>query len=216
MATDTIALREGTTRYTRSQSERLAGVCGILAGIAGFGYAIAFIVLKSTLLSGLFLLSSGLLTSMLMAGVYTRIRTADDGLAIWALLLSVVGALGAAIHGGYDLANSIHLPAGFNPDLPNPIDPRGLLTFGISGIATLAVARLIRQEGSLPRNLIPIGYALSILLILLYLGRLIVLDPTNMAIVIPALLTGFIVSPLWSIRLGSALLNGTKRLQPST
>ncbi|MDP9243568.1 MAG: hypothetical protein M3O77_00615 [Chloroflexota bacterium] len=56
-------------------------------------------------------------------------------LAFWALALGLAGALGAALHGGYDLANAINPPAS-DPiaNLPSPIDPRGLLTFGVSGL----------------------------------------------------------------------------------
>jgi hypothetical protein len=50
-----------------------------------------------------------------------------------------VAALGAAIHGGYDLANLINLPASAAalPDLPSQVDPRGLLTFGVMGLGLL-------------------------------------------------------------------------------
>ena len=44
------------------------------------------------------------------------------------------------------------------------------------------------------------------LMIILYLGRLIVLQSTSLVIVIPALLEGFIVNPLWYIWLGFMFL----------
>ena len=51
-----------------------------------------------------------------------------------------------------------------------------------------------------------LGYVSAILMILLYLGRLIILQATSLAIVIPALLEGFIVNPLWYIWLGLTLM----------
>jgi hypothetical protein len=45
-----------------------------------------------------------------------------------------------------------------------------------------------------------------VLLVLLYLGRLLILDPANLLIVIPALLTGFLLNPLWYAWLGAWLL----------
>jgi hypothetical protein len=42
----------------------------------------------------------------------------------------------------------------------------------------------------------------------LYLGRLIVLDPTSPVILVPALLNGFLVNPALYIWLGLALLRG--------
>jgi hypothetical protein len=43
-------------------------------------------------------------------------------------------------------------------------------------------------------------------MVVLYLGRLIILEATNPVIVIPALLEGFIVNPLWYIWLGLVFL----------
>ncbi len=53
-----------------------------------------------------------------------------------------------------------------------------------------------------------LAYLLALLLVVLYLGRLIVLNPSNPVILIPALLNGFVVSPALYIVLGFALLSG--------
>lgn len=42
----------------------------------------------------------------------------------------------------------------------------------------------------------------------LYRGRLVVLTPTSLFILVPALLTGFVVNPAWYIWLGLVLLRG--------
>jgi hypothetical protein len=61
--------------------------------------------------------------------------------ALWAALLGIGAALGTAAHGGYDLANAVNPPsvsADFHSGLsalPNQIDPRGLFTFGVAGLA---------------------------------------------------------------------------------
>ena len=74
------------------------------------------------------LLLGGLLSSFVLILVYERVRPAGAMLARWALALGLAGALGAALHGGYDLANAINPPAS-NPialaNLPSPIDPQG-------------------------------------------------------------------------------------------
>jgi hypothetical protein len=44
------------------------------------------------------------------------------------------------------------------------------------------------------------------LLVVLYLGRLIVLNPTSLLILVPALLIGFLVNPIFYLWLGLALL----------
>src|SRR5262249_48174644 len=100
------------------------------------------------------------------------------------------------------------LSASFKTDLsnlPSQVDPRGLLTFGVTGIAFLVLAWLIVRGGQLPRGLGYLGYALAILLVIVYLGRLILLDPSNLFLLGAAGLTGFILAPLWYIWLGLVL-----------
>lgn len=201
----TIARNDAVPLRTAS-FERFAGVCAILAGVASFLYAVAFIILQNDLLSGLFLMVSGLFATAALVAVYERLRATDAAFALFALLLGIAGALGSAAHGGYDLANAINPPLSLPADLPNPVDPRGLLAFGVAGIALLVVAWLIVRGEQFPRGLGYLGYVSAVLLLALYLGRLIVLDPTSPAILIPALLNGFLVSPAFYLWLGLALL----------
>lgn len=190
--------------------ERFAGLCGILAGIFGFFYSIAFILLQSNLLAGLFLMLGGLFTTAVLAGVYGRIRATDPLFALWAFLLGSGGGIGSIIHGGYDLANAINPPAALAAELPNPVDPRGLLTFGLAGIVVFVISWLIGRNMGFAKGLSYLGYFLAILLVVLYLGRLIVLAPTNPVILVPALLAGFLINPVWYIWLGYTLWRGRK------
>ncbi len=173
-----------------------------LAGASGFLYAASFVVLQNTLLSGLFLILGGLLGTAVLAAVYERVKETDASFALLALLLGVAGALGFAAHGGYDLANAVNPPASIPADLPNPVDPRGLLPFGVAGFALLFIAWLIVRGGRFPKGLGYVAYLSAALLLALYLGRLIILDPANPAILVPALLNGFLVSPILYLWLG--------------
>lgn len=200
--------------------ERFGGLCAIIAGAGGLGYSISFVIIRrsapdvSNVLSPLFLLLGGLLASAVMLALYQRLRETEATFALWAVLLGVVAALGSTIHGGYDLGNAINPPplsSGLQTqlnNLPSQIDPRGLLTFGVSGIAFLIIAWLIVRGGQLPKALGYLGYLLGVLLMLVYLGRLIILSPSNPALLGAAGLTGFIVSPLWYIWLGVTLWRG--------
>jgi hypothetical protein len=190
----------------KTSFERFAGWGAVLAGISGFLYSVSFIVLQSDLLSALFLMAGGLFSVSAFTALYQRLRETESGFALLGLLLSLGAALGSAIHGGYDLANALHPPASINPDLPNPIDPRGLLTFGIAGLGLFLFSWLIMQESRFPKGLAILGYLSAILMIILYLGRLIILQATSLVIVIPALLEGFIVNPLWYVWLGRHFL----------
>jgi hypothetical protein len=54
----------------------------------------------------------------------------DTG-ALGAIVLALAAALGSAVHGGFDLANTLHPPVARAPDLPNPVDPRGTASCSI-------------------------------------------------------------------------------------
>jgi hypothetical protein len=197
--------------------EQFAGLSAILAGIVGILYSFSFVVLVvggkapqlGVLLSSLFLMLGGLLSSAALVAVFNRVYEANPAPAIWGVVLALLGALGSAIHGGYDLANAIHPPASNVPslaDLPSQIDPRGLLTFGVAGIGLLVLAGLISRSDHFPKGLGTLGYVLAVLLVVIYLGRLIILSPTNPVVAVLIVLTGFIVNPAWYIWLGMALL----------
>lgn len=198
--------------------ERFAGLCAILTGVAGFFYSIAFIIIGRSdpelgkLLSALFLMLGGLFSTAVVVAVYHRLRETDDAFALWALLLGLLSAAGSATHGGYDLANALNPPstvfADMVTDLPSQANPRGLLTFGVAGLARFVIAWLIRSGSQFPKSLGSLGYVSAALLVILYLGRLIILDPTNPVIVGPALLEGFLINPVWYLWLGFVLRRG--------
>lgn len=199
---------------------RSAGVAAVLAGIGGLLYSVDFtaVVLKwrpSAPELGAFLVVGGLLTTLVFVALYEYLRAAESGFATLALMLGVVAALGSALHGGYDLANAIHpeflqtsAAAAASSDLPSQVDPRGLSTFGLAGVAVLLFSWLIirsarRLDGRLPRALGYLGCLLGLLLIVIYLGRLIVFHPTPL--LAPAAITGLIINPVWYIWLGLTL-----------
>ena len=190
----------------KTSFQTFAAWSAILAGVSGLLYSIAFIVLQNNLFSALFLMLGGLFSTAALTGLYQRLRATESGFALLGLLLSLSAALGSVIHGGYDLANTLHPPASINLDLPNPIDPRGLLTFGLAGLGLFLFAWLMNQEIKFPTALAYLGFLSAILMIILYLGRLIILQATNLMIVIPALLEGFIVNPVWYVWLGLSLM----------
>lgn len=193
-----------------TQYERFAGLAAILAGLVGLLYSVSFVVLQNNLLSAVFLLAGGLLSLVALVALFNRLAEADAGFALLGLMLAGVSALGAAIHGAYDLANAIHPPveAAGAAGLPNAIDPRGFLTFGLAGLAVLVAAVLMGRGGRFPNLLRLLTFVLGLLLLIIYLGRLIILDPTSPLILAPAALTGFILNPVWYLWLGLELRQG--------
>lgn len=184
--------------------ERFAGWSSILAGIAGIGYAIAFVVLKNGSLSAVFLTAAPLLAIAGLVTVWGRLRAVDAGFAALALGLGLVGSIGASSHGAFDLANVLHPPTTAF-DLPSPIDPRGFMTFGLTGLALVILAWLARRSRDLPSWVSPVGMLLGAVLIVTWLARLIVLDATSLLVLGPALVAG-LLSPIFYLGLGSWLL----------
>lgn len=196
--------------------ERSAGYAAVAVGVIGFLYSVSFVFVSRSApalgeaLQWPLLLLGGVLSIHVLAAVYRRLRDVDPGYALVGFLFAFSGALGAAIHSGWNLANIIQPPSTSLGDLPNPVDPRGLLTFGFTGIGLLVLSRLIQRGTAFPRGLGRLGYLSGILLLLTYLGRLVVLDPLNPLLLVPAGLEGFIVNPLWYVWLGVTLLRGTR------
>jgi hypothetical protein len=208
MITSNARTRAGAVDRNAVAFEGVAGIGALLAGAAGFLYAVAFIILKNAGLSALLLMLTGLFSLVALVALYGRVRRVDESTALVGLIFGMAGALGALIHGGYDLANALHPPSS-PPTLPNGVDPRGLLTFGAAGLGLALFAWLIGRESRFPAGLGLLGYLAALLLIVLYLARLIVLDATNPAVVVPAILGGFIVNPAWYGWLGLVLLRGS-------
>ena len=194
--------------------DRFAGACAVAAGALTFLYAIAFVIVSRTSadlgpgLAALFLTAGGIIGSAVVVGLYRRLRDVEPGFATLGLLFGFAGSVGSFVHGGFQLANALHPPqTAIGADLPSEIDPRGLLTFGIAGLATLTFAWLILSAAG-ARFSVRVGYTgilFGALLVLTYLARLVILDPTSALVLLPAALSGFIVGPLWYVWVGLEL-----------
>ena len=201
------AFTQPTVAGAIARRQLFAGACAIGAGVIGLLYAVAFVVLQNQLLYGLFLMLSGILTIVVMTALYEQLHTAGSLAALLGLILSMVGALGALAHGGYDLANAINPPTMPGAqDLPFAVDPRGLLTFGMAGLGVFAYACLLQRTGA--RALSGLAFVLGVLLVMIYVARLTVLSPANPILLIPVLLAGFVVNPAWLFWLAVRFLRG--------
>jgi hypothetical protein len=184
--------------------DRLAGWCALLGAALAIVYAIGFVVLKSAPVYSSARLAGVIVSTVALFAVYERVRAAGP-LASVGLALAVAGTLGAAIHGGFDLAVVFH-PGAPGPSGPFAVDPRGLLTFGVAGLGVLVLSWAGLSVEGLPRNLVYLGFVLAIVLIVIYLGRMIVLEPTNILVLGPALV-GAILSPIWYAWVGWLLVS---------
>ena len=114
-------------------------------------------------------------------------------------MLALVGAFGAALHGAYDLANLANPPASLATDLPSSVDPRGLGTFALTGIALAVIGWLILRGGNLPRPLDYLAFLSAGLLVFVYVGRLVILNPKSPGLLAAAVLAGYVVVPVWFV-----------------
>lgn len=185
------------------QFQKYAALEAFLAGASALAYAYFFVIAKDQMLASLALLLSGLFAAKVMVALYARLRDIDRGFALLGILFGGAGALGMMLHGGYDLANVINPPRGFEVSLPSQVDPRGLLSFGASGLALFYISWLMGKDKYFPKNLSMLGFVSGLLLLWIYVARLTVLDPTNPILLYPVLLEGFVVNPVWYLWLGS-------------
>jgi hypothetical protein len=194
--------------------ERFAGALAVAAGAGGFLYSLFFVLylergsVGSAKVAAALLFGGGLVVSVVAVALWGRLRAVDPGFAAVALVLGVLSGAGSAIHGAYDLANFIK-PPGVLPaavgNLPNPVDPRGLMTFGLAGVAVLLASWLIVRGAPLPERLGRFGFLVGALLVVVYLGRLIVLNPKNPFLLTVAVVSGFLTTPAWFVWLGMNL-----------
>jgi hypothetical protein len=129
---------------------RVAGTSALAVAAANLAYSISFVIVRPDdpdtggTAASAFLLAGGLLALPALLALYRLVRPSEPDLALLAAVLAVAGALAAAIHGGYDLANAINRPDE-TLDLPSQIDPRGLLTVGLAGLALLVFPPLLTR-----------------------------------------------------------------------
>jgi hypothetical protein len=171
------------------------------AALGGILYGLFFVILGNQGVASALLMLGGLLSSLVVVGLGTSLNEVNEPLARWAMLLGVVGSLLSLVHGGFDLANEINRPDSTLGGLPNPADPRGLATFGLAGLAYFLLARLMARSSRYPRSLAMAGQILGAVMIVIYLGRLIILDPAN-PIVRVALALGVIGNTVFFFGLG--------------
>ena len=194
----------------RQTFDRTAGTAAIGVALGGIAYSVSFVAAiklpSETALnvSWILLLAGGLLGTLVLVAVYRRVREVDPGLALWGVVIGAVGTIGSVVHAAWEVALIVQ-PVGRNPDAPAPMDPRGFLTFGMTGLGILVLSWLIRRSGVLPIRLGTLGVALGIGMVLVYLGRLLIIDPNNPALLGIAAATGVIAHPWWFFWVGTSL-----------
>jgi hypothetical protein len=198
---------------TSRDYERFAGTCALLVAAVGLAYSLTFVIVVADepkwaqVANAVFLLSGGLLAVAVLIAVYARLRDSEPAFALLALVLGLAGGLGSAIHGAQEFALEVRKENSIDTGI-SAIDPRGFLTFAVSGLALLLVGWLVRRGAVFPRRLGDLSLVAGALLVLVYLGRLVIFDPDNALLLLVAAITGFVVNPALYAWLGVILRRG--------
>jgi hypothetical protein len=188
---------------------RLAALCSMFVGLGAVVYAVLFI----TIVEGndetepwfAILLGGAVLTIPVMIALYGRLRAVDEGFALTALILGLLGALGGILHGGYELAALVTRPnEGYYPGVEAV--SKGVLRYLVAGLALLLIAWLAGRSTLLPRAVSWLAGFGGVLLVVIYVGRLFdFITPGDYTSLIPPILYGFAVHPLLYGTIGLAL-----------
>ena len=79
------------------------------------------------------------------------------------------------------------------------------MTFAVLGVGIALFGYLIVSGGDVPDRVGRLALVSALLLVLIYVGRLVILDPENPVLLVTALLEGFVVNPAFYVLTGFAL-----------
>jgi hypothetical protein len=154
--------------------------------------------------SGL-LMAGGLVGLPVLVALYLRVRIVDEGFAIIAVVIAAAAALGSVLHGAHDIAVFANPEvATGNAEYPNFTDPRGFSTFALFGLGMIVLAAMCRAA-RVAKFIPVVGAMTGALTLIVYIGRVTVLDPKRWWVAIAAVGSGVIGVPLWNVLVGRAL-----------
>lgn len=182
---------------------RQARFAAYAGAIGGMLYGVAFVLLDNDIAAAILLMLGGLASTIILFHLGTTLFSVNEPVARWALVIGMVSTTLTVVHAGYDLAKRLHPPdtPGLLLGYPSSVDPRGLATFGLTGLAYLTLSTLMSRSDSYSKRLARLGQALGVIMIVIYLGRLIILDPTNIVVRI-ALAAGVAANTAFLLWLG--------------
>ena len=172
-----------------------------IAAAGGIAYGVAFAIVGNLTAAAILLAVGGCLSALILNAIAGSLGDAPT--IRLAATVGTIGALAAASHGVYDLANQIHPPSVPVQDLPHPVDPRGFATFALIGTAMLLLAGPVARDARYGKGLGGLMTVLGWVSVVIFLGRLIILDPTNPMVRV-ALVIGVVSNTAFLVGLGRA------------
>ncbi|HEX6537717.1 MAG TPA: hypothetical protein VF155_00870 [Candidatus Dormibacteraeota bacterium] len=195
----------------RKAVDPLGSALALAVAFGGVVYGVLFVlvargttdaVFRTWLVVGII---GGLVAAGVFAALYERLKGTNATLALWAVAVGVVGSLGQTLNASVTLGYDVTGTSGDTPD------PLGMLRFGLTGFALILFGLVMSRDRSIPKNLATLGVVAGALLILSYVGRIAgFITPATKATLIPPLLYGLVIHPLFYFWL-ARLLVGTSR-----
>jgi hypothetical protein len=197
--------------------QKIAGWSAVIVGVLSLLYALFYLVISrqseylGTFGSWVILGASGLFSSAAYVGLYQRLKSQFEGLGLWALALGVMSSFATLQHGVYQALIVRGLRISDAPTreaidtarrLFSQVDPAGLATFLVVGIASFLFGWMILRGASLPKGLGYLGIINAVLLVVLFLASAL---GNQTLILISGGLTSVIFGPIWWIWLGVSM-----------
>jgi hypothetical protein len=194
---------------------RFAGLAALATAAAGIIFTVTFAIAVrggdrwALWASSIALIAGGLLAIPVIVALADQLGTREPQFARIGLVLGLAASLGTALHGAWDTAVLAH-PVG-HTDVPSYTDPRGFATFALTALAFLLFGWLILRDTDIPRAVGRLAVLAAVLLLVVYFGRLIVLNPKRPAIKWVAVVSGLVVSPAFYVAYARSLLTRARR-----
>jgi len=201
--------------------ERFGGLSAMLVGALSILYAVFFLVIArqneslGTTGSWVILAVSGIFSSAAFVALYQRLRPAAEGFALWGLALGLFSSFATLMHGAYQALSLMTLASAGAEQreaielvrmTPSQLDPAGLGTFGVIGLASLVTGLIIIVGGRLPRMLGYLAVGNAVLLITLFFASA---ANAQTLVLLSGGLTSVIVGPIFWLWLGRELRRET-------
>ena len=194
---------------------RFAGLAAAATAVAGIVFTVTFAIVVrdgerwALRASAITLIVGGLLAVPVVIALAEQLGRREPQFARLGLVLGLFAAAGAVLHGAWDTAVLAH-PVN-HPDVPSYADPRGFATFALTGAALVVFGCLVLRGTEIPRIVGRLALVAAALLLVVYFGRLIVLDPKRPVVKWAAVVSGLVVNPAFDLVYARSLLVRDRR-----
>jgi hypothetical protein len=199
---------------------RFAGLAAVATALAGIVFTVTFAIAVrdgerwALRASAITLVVGSLLAIPVVVALAEQLGRREPQFARVGLALGLVAIAGSALHGAWDtavIAHPVH-----HADVPNFTDARGFATFALTAAAFTVFGWLILRGSEIPRVVGQLALLAAALLLVVYFGRLIVLDPKRPVIKWVAVVSGLVVNPAFYLAYARSLLTRRERVPVDT